>query len=86
MCSRGMTRPQCKELNTFIHAEKQEVADVCSQNPLVINLHKSNHKFNVTVCKLKPTHRPCQYVVHNNFSTIIIGCSGGQPVHFEKSE
>ncbi|MBN3301635.1 ANGI protein, partial [Amia calva] len=86
MSRRRMTRPQCKEVNTFIHAKKQEVVKVCSQNPLVKNLHQSNHTFRLTVCELKgrSTHKPCQYRGRDKVRTIIVACKDKKPVHLGK--
>uniref|UniRef100_A0A8C4RSS2 Ribonuclease A-domain domain-containing protein n=1 Tax=Erpetoichthys calabaricus TaxID=27687 RepID=A0A8C4RSS2_ERPCA len=54
MKKRKMTRPVCKPLNTFIHANKNDVVAVCLENsPIQNGTRISKNQFKVTTCKIR---------------------------------
>ncbi|XP_034991382.2 angiogenin isoform X1 [Zootoca vivipara] len=89
MGSRGLTKPECKEVNTFIHGSKRQIRAVCAEGGLPSGeLRKSRQHFRVTTCTLRggSTRPPCEYKENISPRYIIIGCEGGWPVHYDESQ
>ncbi|XP_061445065.1 angiogenin-like [Rhineura floridana] len=90
MTSRGLTRPECKEVNTFIHSTKRQIRAVCTDGGGVPfgELRQSRQHFRVTTCTLRggSTRPPCEYKENTSPRYIIIGCEGGWPVHYDESQ
>ncbi|KAJ7314157.1 hypothetical protein JRQ81_006097 [Phrynocephalus forsythii] len=88
MLRRGMASP-CKDTNSFVHAPRNQLKDICSwagsHYRRALRLSKS--QLLVTTCKLQGTTRgQCQYWAHTGQRHILIGCDpSGWPVHFEES-
>ncbi|XP_073699513.1 ribonuclease-like 3 [Garra rufa] len=80
----------CKEVNTFIQANKKNINVVCGEGgtPQGRNLFKSNQPFPVVTCKLQSgqRHPNCQYSRKKSTSSryIVLGCDRGWPVHYEE--
>ncbi|XP_042331052.1 ribonuclease-like [Sceloporus undulatus] len=90
MQRRGMTKPQCKSVNSFIHGTKKDINDVCGKGgkPYGNNLRRSNKQFSVTTCKLSggSTRPPCKYRENKSNRYIVIACRDGKPVHYEEGQ
>ncbi|XP_054849590.1 angiogenin-like [Eublepharis macularius] len=89
MRSRGLTRPQCKEINTFIHGSKRQIRAVCDRGGVPDGqLQRSLQHFRVTTCTLRggSTRPPCEYKENTSPRYIVIGCEGGWPVHYDESQ
>uniref|UniRef100_A0A8D0G6X9 Ribonuclease A-domain domain-containing protein n=1 Tax=Sphenodon punctatus TaxID=8508 RepID=A0A8D0G6X9_SPHPU len=87
MKKRGLTTPNCKETNSFIHATKTEIQAVCRKGGDLVegNLRRSKKQLSVTTCKLsggspKP---PCNYSENKSSRTVVLGCNKGLPVQFD---
>ncbi|XP_042605618.1 ribonuclease-like 3 [Cyprinus carpio] len=78
----------CKEVNTFIQANKNDIKVVCGKGgtPQGNNLFKSNQRFPVVTCKLqtRQRHPNCQYRGKKSTRYIVLGCDRGWPVHYEE--
>ncbi|XP_028559946.2 angiogenin-2-like [Podarcis muralis] len=91
MKRRGLDKPACKEVNTFIHGTKNNIKSVCTAsggkdygNGLRIALRP----FTVTTCKHKggSTRPPCKYSDNKSSRYIVIACNqNNEPVHFDES-
>ncbi|XP_062993028.1 ribonuclease-like [Elgaria multicarinata webbii] len=89
MGSRGLTKPQCKEMNTFIHGSKRQIRAVCAEGGVPSGeLRRSRRHFRVTSCTLRggSTLPPCEYKENTSPRYIVIGCEGGWPVHYDESQ
>ncbi|XP_062993026.1 ribonuclease-like [Elgaria multicarinata webbii] len=88
MQRRGMTRPECKEVNTFIHGSKKKIIAVCGKGgePYGAGLRRSKSKFSVTTCKHTGGSKrpPCKYRENSSQRFIIVRCAGGKPVHYDE--
>ncbi|XP_021044723.1 angiogenin-2-like [Mus pahari] len=88
MSQRDLTSP-CKDVNTFIHGNSNNIKAVCGNNgsPYGGNLRKSNSFFQVTTCTHigRSPRRPCRYRASAGFRHIVIGCQSGWPVHFDET-
>ncbi|XP_070611082.1 angiogenin-2-like [Erythrolamprus reginae] len=97
MKEREMTRPECKELNTFIHDATNNIKAVCVGNggqdyPIQLPdgrvkiLRRSTAQFQVTTCKMrgKSPKPPCEYRENPSRRYIVIACEDGNPVHYEE--
>ncbi|XP_036403475.1 ribonuclease pancreatic gamma-type-like [Megalops cyprinoides] len=76
----------CKKVNTFIHATKQKVKNVCDTKPIKkTNNHKSMEKFALTKCTLQGgrDRPPCRYRASNSNDFITIACRNNEPVHLD---
>ncbi|KAL1251678.1 hypothetical protein QQF64_019474 [Cirrhinus molitorella] len=87
------TEHGCKEVNTFIQANKNNIKVVCGKGgtPQGRNLFKSNQPFPVVICKLQSgeRHPNCKYrAVGKKPQTryIVLGCDGEWPVHYEEDK
>ncbi|XP_053216783.1 angiogenin-like [Podarcis raffonei] len=91
MKRRGLDKPACKEVNTFIHSTKNNIKSVCTEsggedygNGLRIALRPVT----VTTCKHKggSTRTPCEYSDNKSSRYIVIACNENkEPVHFDES-
>ncbi|XP_053120223.1 angiogenin-like [Hemicordylus capensis] len=89
MAKRGLTKPECKEVNTFIHETKNNIKAVCEEGGEPYgNLRRSKEHMKVTTCKLKggSTRPPCKYKENSSPRYIVIGCENGWPVHYDESQ
>ncbi|XP_070623390.1 ribonuclease-like [Erythrolamprus reginae] len=90
MQKRGMTKPKCKEVNSFIHDTKKNIIDVCGDGGEAIDsrLRRSKEQMRVTTCKMKgsSTKPPCDYRENNSPRYIVIACENGLPVHYEEGQ
>ncbi|XP_062993025.1 angiogenin-2-like [Elgaria multicarinata webbii] len=88
MQRRGMTKPNCKAVNSFVHASKKQLRAVCAKGgkPYGAGLRRSNSKFSVTTCKHTggSTRPPCKYRQNNSQRYIVVRCAGGFPVHYDE--
>ncbi|XP_006998389.1 angiogenin-like [Peromyscus maniculatus bairdii] len=88
MRQRGLTSP-CKDRNTFIHGNRDNIKAVCGENgnPYENNLRISISEFQVTTCRhIGGSPRPpCRYRAFRDFRRIVIACENGFPVHFDES-
>nr|XP_060636122.1 angiogenin-2-like [Anolis sagrei ordinatus] len=88
MQRRGMTKPNCKPLNSMIHAPKKQILDVCGKGgkPYKNGLRRSIKKFSVTTCKHHggSTRPPCKYRESKTSRYIVVRCAGNYPVHFDE--
>ncbi|XP_043078947.1 ribonuclease like 2 [Puntigrus tetrazona] len=82
------TENGCKEANTFIQANKNDINAVCGNGgtPQGGNLFKSNQPFPVVTCKLQSgqRHPKCEYRGKRSTRYIVLGCDRGWPVHYEE--
>ncbi|XP_077170531.1 angiogenin-4-like isoform X2 [Paroedura picta] len=88
MRSRDLTKPACKEINTFIHGSKRQIRAVCGQGGVQDGeLVRSRQPFRVTTCTLRggSTRPPCEYKENTSPRYIVIGCEDGWPVHYDES-
>ncbi|XP_070262273.1 ribonuclease 4-like [Myotis yumanensis] len=86
---RGMTRPRCKQFNTFIHADIGAINNIC-RTP---NIRCKNGKENchegvvrVTDCRLTGSSpQNCRYQGRGSSRRVVITCEGNAPVpvHFD---
>ncbi|KAL1251691.1 hypothetical protein QQF64_019487 [Cirrhinus molitorella] len=78
----------CKDVNTFIQANKNDIKVVCGRGgtPQGRNLFKSNQPFPVVTCKLQSGQRQpnCQYRGKKSTRYIVLGCDREWPVHYEE--
>ncbi|XP_059562398.1 ribonuclease 4-like [Myotis daubentonii] len=89
MQTRGMTRPRCKQFNTFIHADIGAINNICSTP----NIRCKNGRMNchagivrVTDCRLTASSpQNCRYEGRGSFRHVVIACEGNPlvPVHFD---
>nr|XP_020633361.1 ribonuclease-like [Pogona vitticeps] len=90
MQRRGMTKPQCKAVNSFVHASKKQITGVCGAGgqPHGNNLRRSRKQFSVTTCKHTggSTRPPCNYRENKSQRFIVIACRGGKPVHYDEGQ
>uniref|UniRef100_A0A8D0DME2 Ribonuclease A-domain domain-containing protein n=1 Tax=Salvator merianae TaxID=96440 RepID=A0A8D0DME2_SALMN len=89
MSRRGLTRPQCKEVNTFIHDTKRQIQGVCAEEGVPFgNLRRSRQHFRVITCTHKggSTRPPCEYKENRSPRYIVITCESGWPVHYDESQ
>ncbi|XP_033024217.1 angiogenin-like [Lacerta agilis] len=91
MRKRGLDKPECKEVNTFIHGTKNNIKAVCTASggkDYGDGLRISLHPFTVTTCKHRggSTDPPCRYSDNRSPRYIVIACNEkGEPVHFDES-
>uniref|UniRef100_A0A8D0G8C9 Ribonuclease A-domain domain-containing protein n=1 Tax=Sphenodon punctatus TaxID=8508 RepID=A0A8D0G8C9_SPHPU len=88
MQRRGLTKPECKEVNTFIHGSKKQIRAVCGDRGVPYNgLRRSLQHFRVTTCTLQggSPRPPCEYRENNSPRYIVIGCEGEWPVHYDEN-
>uniref|UniRef100_A0A671LWZ8 Ribonuclease like 2 n=1 Tax=Sinocyclocheilus anshuiensis TaxID=1608454 RepID=A0A671LWZ8_9TELE len=80
----------CKEVNTFIQANTNNIKTVCGDGgtPQMNNrnLSMSNQPFPVVTCKLQSgqRHPNCQYRGKKSTRYIVLGCKEGWPVHYDE--
>ncbi|XP_042327782.1 angiogenin-like [Sceloporus undulatus] len=89
MEKRGLTHPNCKERNSFIHASDTDIKAVCgNQGEPYGTQRRSCNKFRVTTCTLKggSTRPPCKYTHDNRPRFIVIACDEGFPVHYDEGK
>ncbi|XP_067325620.1 angiogenin-like [Anolis sagrei] len=89
MAKRGLTRPNCKNTNSFIHATDSAIKDVCgNKGEPYGNLRLSCDSFRVTTCKLRggSNRQPCKYTHDNRPRHIVIACDQGYPVHYDEGK
>nr|XP_060639022.1 ribonuclease-like [Anolis sagrei ordinatus] len=90
MQRRGMTRPQCKSVNSFVHGSKRQITDVCGRagKPFGNNLRRSNRQFSVTTCRHigGSTRPPCNYRENRSNRYIVIACRDRRPIHFDEGQ
>uniref|UniRef100_A0A8C5WZH1 Ribonuclease A-domain domain-containing protein n=1 Tax=Laticauda laticaudata TaxID=8630 RepID=A0A8C5WZH1_LATLA len=90
MQRRGMTRPVCKDKNSFIHGTKKNINNVCGSRgvPYGNGLRRSRNRFSVTTCKHRggSNRPPCRYTENTSSRLIVVRCADGRPVHFDESQ
>ncbi len=80
----------CKEVNTFILANNNQVKAVCTGGgtrlPENRDLYMSNKPFPVVACTLisGERHPKCAYRGHKSTRKIVVGCAGDWPTHYEE--
>ncbi|ELR51939.1 Angiogenin-1, partial [Bos mutus] len=89
MKNRRLTRP-CKDRNTFIHGNKNDIKAICEDRngqPYRGDLRISKSEFQITICKHKggSSRPPCRYGATEDSRVIVVGCENGLPVHFDES-
>ncbi|XP_056109151.1 ribonuclease-like 3 [Rhinichthys klamathensis goyatoka] len=75
----------CKDINTFILANKKDVNAVCGKAGTQRgNNRVSNNPFPVVICKLHSgnTHPHCEYRGTRSTRQIVVRCEDGWPVHY----
>nr|XP_060639461.1 ribonuclease-like [Anolis sagrei ordinatus] len=89
MRDRGMTSPNCKVKNSFIHASTEDIKAVCKDkgDPLETK-RMSCAQFRVTTCNLKAgsIRRPCEYTQDKRPRYIVIACEEDHPVHYDEGK
>ncbi|XP_033024221.1 angiogenin-like [Lacerta agilis] len=91
MKRRGLDKPACKEVNTFIHDTKNNIKAVCTASggkDYGKGLRISLRPFTLTTCKHRggSTRPPCRYSDNKSSRYIVIACNEhGEPVHFDES-
>ncbi|ELR51940.1 Angiogenin-2, partial [Bos mutus] len=85
---RSMTRP-CKDTNTFIHGNSNDIRAVCDDRngePYRNGLRRSRSPFQVTTCKHRggSPRPPCRYRAFRANRVIVIRCRDGFPIHLEE--
>uniref|UniRef100_A0A803SKJ8 Ribonuclease A-domain domain-containing protein n=1 Tax=Anolis carolinensis TaxID=28377 RepID=A0A803SKJ8_ANOCA len=86
---RGLTRPNCKEKNSFIHASDTAIKAVCGDRGEPYGtMRLSCDAFRVTTCNMKggSTRPPCDYRQDNRPRYIVIACEQGYPVHYDEGK
>lgn len=86
---RRLTRP-CKDTNTFIHGNSNDIRAICRDEngrPYGENLRISRSPFQITTCRhiggsLRP---PCRYRATADYRDIVVACENDLPVHFDES-
>lgn len=84
------TSNECKEVNTFIQANKDTVRAVCTGGGSIYNnikdLYESQKPFPVIACKLRKGDRypNCVYRGHKSTRRIVVGCADGWPTHYDE--
>ncbi|XP_003229328.1 angiogenin [Anolis carolinensis] len=89
MKKRGLTRPNCKQKNSFIHASDNAIKAVCGEKGEPYgNMRLSCDAFRVTTCNMKggSTRPPCDYRHDNRPRYIVIACEQGYPVHYDEGK
>ncbi|XP_034267440.1 ribonuclease-like [Pantherophis guttatus] len=85
MKKRGMTKPKCKEVNTFIHTKKNNIIAVCTdEGGIAIDdrLQRSKQKYLVTNCRIKGSlTKPCEYSEDTSPRHLVTACEDKLPVH-----
>ncbi|KAL7977592.1 hypothetical protein Chor_009541 [Crotalus horridus] len=90
MQNRGMTRPKCRQVNTFIHDTKAYIIDVCGRKGVFYG-HELRHSikiFTVTTCTLRGSNprAPCNYKENLSPKNIVVACLDGKPVRYEEGD
>uniref|UniRef100_A0A7N5KHK3 Angiogenin-like n=1 Tax=Ailuropoda melanoleuca TaxID=9646 RepID=A0A7N5KHK3_AILME len=87
MQRRDMTRPRCKEVNTFIHETRNRIIDVCTDGGGVDIGNGFRNRFRVTTCKMigKSTRPPCEYTENVSPRNIVISCKS-LPMHYDEGQ
>ncbi|XP_059562169.1 ribonuclease 4-like isoform X2 [Myotis daubentonii] len=91
MQRRGMTRPRCKQFNTFIHEDIGTINNICNAP----NIQCKDHRMNchagvvrVTDCRNTGGSSPynCRYGARASTRRVVIACEGNPlvPVHFDR--
>ncbi|XP_039353204.1 ribonuclease-like [Mauremys reevesii] len=87
MQRRGLTRPQCKPTNTFIHTSTHQLRNICGRGgrPVSGNLRDSIRSFSVTTCRVLPGSQPgrCRYRAATGVTRVRVACVRRLPVHLE---
>ncbi|XP_039353199.1 ribonuclease-like [Mauremys reevesii] len=87
MQRRGLTRPACKPINTFIHEPAGQLRDICGRGGRHIkrNLYDSKRTFRVTTCREAPGSRPrhCRYRASVRVTRVRVACNSNLPVHLD---
>lgn len=91
---RHITQPNtdngCKEVNTFIQANKDTVRAVCTGGGEIYNKNKdfymSNQPFAVVTCTHKSgaRHPKCTYRGNKSTRKIVVKCEQDWPTHYEE--
>lgn len=91
---RHITKPNtdngCKEVNTFILANKETVKAICTGGGAIYNknkdLYMSTQPFAVVTCSLKSgaRHPKCSYRGNKSTRKIVVGCEQGWPTHYDE--
>ncbi|XP_016850894.1 ribonuclease [Anolis carolinensis] len=88
MQRRGMTKPNCKPVNSFVHTTKNNLKGVCGKGGKAIanGLRRSIKQFSVTTCKHQggSTRPPCKYRENKSNRFIDVRCAGNLPVHYDQ--
>ncbi|XP_052502134.1 angiogenin-2 isoform X3 [Budorcas taxicolor] len=89
MKRRNMTTP-CKDINTFVHGNGDDIRAVCDDRngePYRDGLRRSKSAFQITTCTHRggSTRPPCRYRAFTASRIIVIRCEHGFPVHLEKT-
>ncbi|XP_006108198.1 ribonuclease 4 [Myotis lucifugus] len=89
MQRRGMTRPTCKQFNTFIHENIRTINNICRTT----NIRCKNGRMNchagvvrVTDCRLTARFpQNCRYQGRGSSRRVVIACEGNPlvPVHLD---
>ncbi len=84
----GGTANDCKDVNTFIQANTNDINNVCGRGgrPYGNNKTISNQPFPVVTCKRKggQRHPNCKYRGKRSTRYIVLGCEKGWPVHYDE--
>nr|XP_060639460.1 angiogenin-like [Anolis sagrei ordinatus] len=89
MAKRRLTKHNCKDKNSFIHATDTAIKAVCGDRGEPYGtMRLSCEAFRVTTCDLKggSTRPPCDYRHDNRPRYIVIACEEGYPVHFDEGK
>ncbi|XP_052046245.1 angiogenin [Apodemus sylvaticus] len=88
MRRRSLTSP-CKDVNTFVHGNKNNIKAICGKNgsPYGENFRISESPFQVTTCRHTggSPRPPCRYRASSGYRRIVIACENGLPVHLDES-
>uniref|UniRef100_A0A803YER9 Ribonuclease A-domain domain-containing protein n=1 Tax=Meleagris gallopavo TaxID=9103 RepID=A0A803YER9_MELGA len=85
MMRRGMSSSgRCKDLNTFVHTDPQNVVQVCRNQPDRA-IRTTRQRFPVTVCKLIRRKPSCRYRGTQRNHRVQVGCLRGLPVHLNNT-
>uniref|UniRef100_A0A8C1T3J8 Ribonuclease like 2 n=1 Tax=Cyprinus carpio TaxID=7962 RepID=A0A8C1T3J8_CYPCA len=81
------TKNDCRELHTFIQADKRHIKAVCEKGgtPEGNNRFESTNPFPIVKCTLKKgeRHPHCEYRGNEfNNRKIVLECDAGWPVHY----